>query len=44
MGYLAQDVGKVEDLAQEEPEGIEAMGSSVETPVSDNVINLGPML
>ena len=38
---LAQDVGKVEELAEEEPEGVEAVGATVEAPVPDNVVDLG---
>lgn len=37
---LSEDVGEVEELAQEEPDGIEAMGTSVEAPVTDDVVNL----
>ena len=38
---LSQDVGKVEELTDEEAEGIQAVGASVEAPVLDNVVNLG---
>jgi hypothetical protein len=37
---LAQDVGKVKGLAQEEPEGVKPVGASVKTPVANNIVNL----
>ena len=38
---LAQDVGEVEELAEEEPEGVEAVGAAVEAPVPDDIVDLG---
>ena len=37
---LSEDVGEVEDLAQKEPDGIEAVGAAVEAPVPDDVVDL----
>lgn len=37
---LSNDVDKVEDLAEEELEGVEGVSASVQPPVLDNVVNL----
>ena len=37
---LSEDVCEVEDLAQEEPDGVEAVGAAVKAPVPDDVVDL----
>ena len=37
--YLAYDIDKVEDLAEEEFEGVRGVSASVKSPVLDNVVN-----
>ncbi len=37
---LSKDIGKVEDLTEEESDGIKSVCSTMKTPVLDNVINL----
>jgi hypothetical protein len=41
---LTEDVDKVEDLAEKEADGVEAVGPPMEAPVFDNVINLSLLL
>ena len=37
---MTEDIGKVKDFAEEEPDGVEAVSSPVEAPVADDVVNL----